>query len=602
MRRTTAGALGSLLAVTVLGLGVYEARRPGSPGRKAQPSLIRLEPKGAEAELLGDGVSTKLRAMVTDVPSTVSWRVFVPEEARLETHLSFARSELAALEGLTCQTRIEAEDRGNTQVLLERELRPGSRWEPFLVDLSRMGGRSVDLRFRVACPSAEGMASRSGAARWSVPVISGPRLRGDVNVLLISIDTLRADHLGAYGYPRPTSPHVDALARRGVRFENAETVQSATWPALTSLHTSLYPSAHGVVWNGGRLREGLMTLAEILHEKLYNTSAFITNMTRGRHPGFSRLFLSRGGGQGDADRAAVDQAVGQLRLERERRFFMWVHLLSPHADYDPPPPYSSAFTAPGASPVKAEIDALVSLRRRNVALADSDVAHVIGLYDGEVSYVDSLVGRLLGALRELGLEESTLIVLTADHGEDLYEHNRYFFHSPSIYGSSMRIPLVLALPGVLPEGVRSDHPASLVDVAPTILGLLELAAPAQFQGENLLPGRALPRRAVRELAFGETNGRIHSARSRGWRFVYNPERLHPAAPGGPYPIGEVELFDLQKDPREHHNLARARPDLVRAFTADVRAWKARYVGKGAADQAVDPEALEELRALGYLAR
>ena len=599
MKRPTAVALG-VLAVAVLVLGLYAARPRSPHAREAQPRLIRLEPASAGAELLGDGASMKLRAIVTDVPSTLSWRVRVPDGARLETHLSFARSEISALGLLTCQARIEAgQGPRDTQVLLERELHPGSGWEPFLVDLSRLGGRWVDLRFEVACPGTR-QRPRSRAARWSVPVISTPRLPDDVNVLLISIDTLRADHIGAYGYPRPTSPHIDGLARRGLRFENAETVQSATWPALTSLHTSLYPSAHGVVWNGGRLPEGPTTLAEILHSKQYSTSAFITNMTRARHPGWSRLFLSRGGGQVEADRNAVDQALRQFRLERERRFFMWVHLLSPHAAYDPPPPHATAFTRPGASAVKAEIDVLASLRRRNVALTDRDLAHVIGLYDGEVSYVDSLVGELLGGLRELGLERSTLVVLTADHGEDLHEHNRYFFHSPSIYGSSMRVPLVLALPGVLPEGVMTDHPASLIDLAPTILGLLALPAPAQFQGENLLPGRALPGHPVRKRIFGETNGRIHSVRSAEWRFVYNPEGLHPEAPGGPYPIGDVELFDLRKDPRERHNLARARPDLVRAFTAEVQAWKTRYVRKGANEGSIDPEALEELRALGYL--
>ena len=164
----------------------------------------------------------------------------------------------------------------------------------------------------------------------------------------------------------------------------------------------------------------------------------------------------------------------------------------------------------------------------------------------------------------------------------------------------MRVPLVLALPGVLPEGVVTDHPASLIDLAPTILGLLALPAPAQFQGENLLPGRALPGHPVRKHIFGETNGQIYSVRSAEWRFVYNPEGLHPGAPGGPYPIADFELFDLRKDPRERHNLAGARPDLVRVFTAEVQAWKTRYVRKAATEGSIDPEALEELRALGYL--
>jgi arylsulfatase A-like enzyme len=251
--------------------------------------------------------------------------------------------------------------------------------------------------------------------------------------------------------------------------------------------------------------------------------------------------------------------------------------------------------------VRGQIDELADLRRRKVALRAADVDHVVGLYDGEIVFVDGLVGRLLDALAEKGLEGNTLVILTADHGEDLHQHNAYFFHSPSIYGSSMRIPLVMAQPGTLAEGGVTDHQASLIDIAPTALGLLGLAAAPAFQGENLLPGRTLPERAVRELVFGETNGQIFSVRSPEWRFVYNPERLSPAAPGGPYAIAEAELYDQRADPRELENRAAERPELVRAFTGEILAWKSRSLRGGPPASGPDPDALEELRALGYLA-
>jgi arylsulfatase A-like enzyme len=527
--------------------------------------------------------------------------VSVPPQGKLETHLSFARSELSALGTHTCRAQVEASDGGAAAptVLHARDLTPAGHWEHFQVDLSALGGRTIELRLRLECPRVAGGVG-PGAVRWSVPVLSRPRVADERNVLLITIDTLRPDHLGAYGYSRPTSPQIDALARRGLVFEHAETVQSATWPALTSLHTSLHPSAHGVVWNGHRFAEGFTTLAEVLHANHYSTSACITNMTRGRHPGFSRLDLSRSGGQAGADRAAVDQAREQLLLEKDRRFFMWVHLLSPHADYAPPPPYDTAFTRSGASSVPAEIDALASLRRRGVALEPADVAHVVGLYDGEIAYVDDQVGRLLGALRELDLEKNTLVVLTADHGEDLYEHNGYFFHSPSIYGSSMRIPLVFALPGGLAPG-RVTELASLVDVAPTVLGLLGLPAPPEFSGANLLPQGRAPHGPVHDAVFGETHGIIQTVRTKEWRFVRNPDRVHPDAPGGPYPIAGVELYDLRKDPGERLNLAEGRPEIVRAFDAELQSFQARHrLKRGGGARGVDPEALEELRALGYL--
>jgi arylsulfatase A-like enzyme len=590
---------GALLLAVIAVLLRSASSRP-APGKVPSPTAQRLEPTQGVAELVGDGASTKMRAIAADIPGRLSWRVRVPGKARLETHLSLSRSQIAALEGRGCRAGIEIhEGAGPGRTVVERELPEDGRWVPFLADVAPWEGKEVEVRLESRC--ARPAEPLPGAVRWSVPVLSPPRSPGDTNLLLITIDTLRADHLSAYGYARPTSPNIDRLARRGLRFENAETVQSATWPALTSLHTSLYPSAHGVLWNGHRMPEGLATLAEVLHAQQFSTSAFITNMTRGRHPGFSRLFLSRDGGQAEADLSAVEQALRQIDLERDRRFFMWVHLLSPHADYAPPPPNDEAFTRKGASRVRGEIDELAGLRRRKVLLRDADVDHVVGLYDGEIAFVDALVGQLLDALAEKGLERDTLVILTADHGEDLHEHNAYFFHSPSIYGSSMRIPLILALPGTLGEGTVTDHPASLVDVAPTAVGLLGLAAPPPFQGENLLPGRALPAGPVRPLVFGETNGRIFSVRTPEWRFVYNPEKLSPAAPGGPYPIAEAELYDQRADPREHTNRAAERPELVRALTGEILAWKSRSLRGGRPSEGPDPEALEELRALGYLA-
>ncbi len=587
----------ALLAVA--GPGFWRPR----PTPASAPRLVRLEPETEEAVMVGDGAATRLRAIVVETPAVLHWTLDVPAAARFETFLSFERNHLDELGAITCRLRLDASKGGSgppgpSTLLLERELALASAWLPVEADLSPLGGRRVELRLELACPEAV----RVPKARFAVPVVSCPPAPLEWNVLLVSIDTLRADHLSAYGYARPTSPNIDALARRGLLFEQAETVQSATWPALTTLHTSLYPSAHGVKWNGHSMPEGLPTLADLLQGRGFSTSAFITNMTRGRHPGFSRLFLSRDGGQVEADRRALGQAVAQLGRERDRRFFMWVHFLSPHADYAPPAPFDRAFAQPGASRVRGEIEELSALRRSGAALSEADVAHVVGLYDGEIAFVDELVGRLLAALREHGLEKRTLVVLTADHGEDLYQHNRYFFHSPSIYGSSMRIPLVFALPGVLPEGRRSDHLASLVDVAPTILGLLGLPIPSTLQGENLLPGGGLPARPVRSLAFGETNGRIFTARSPDWRFVFNPEGHHPEAPGGPYRIAGAELFDLVVDAREERDLASARTEVVRAFTAQVQAFRARTARPGAAPAAPDPEALEELRALGYLSR
>ena len=593
-----------LLALVIAGLAlavtaVVLAVRPGSGA--AGPDFLRFEPADREIRMIGDGQATKLRSILADVPSTLSWRVRVPARARLTTEVSLDRAQSTALAGRACRARVESRGDGRAAVLLaEKVVAPGNAWETVAVDLEPARAHDTELVFGVACDPAPPAVSLPGAARWRVPVVSRRDRRGEANVVLVTVDTLRADHLGAYRYARRTSPRIDDFARRGLLFRDAETVQSATWPALTSLHTSLHPSAHGVIWNGWKPRARFVTLADLLHSRGYETSAFLANMKGAEHPGFSRLFLARGADQAGEDRAATEAAIAQLERVRDRPFFLWLHLVSPHADYAPPAPYD-AFAAPAASSIGGRVTDLVAARERGVMLTEADVAHVVGLYDGEIAYVDSQVGRLLDALRGHGLEERTLVVFTADHGEDLHEHNRYFFHSPSMYSSSLRIPLILALPGVLPHG-ETDQPASLVDVAPTVLGLLGLKAPSSFQGVNLLPGGAVPARPARTAVFSETSGKIFSVSTPEWRLVYNPERLVPEAPGGPYPIGRTELFDRRRDPCEQGNVATLHPEVVQALVAEVEAWRRRDLHEGAAEavQTIDPGTAEELRALGYI--
>jgi arylsulfatase A-like enzyme len=592
----------ALVAVALLGAGtaliIARARRSERP---AAPSFVRLEPSGARIDLLGDGSATRRRAFRADVPSTRSWKVRVPEGARFETHLSFARRSLPGFASAACRARVEltAAD-GHVHGVLDREVFPAAAWEPLSASLAAWGGQEVTLGLSIACTAEEGRRSWPDAVRWSVPVLRGPRPPGRPNLLLVTVDTLRADHLHAYGYPRQTSPHLDRLAARGLLFEQAETVQSATWPALTTLATSLYPRTHGVVWNGHDMPEGLVTLAELLRVSGYSTAAFLTNMKRAQHRGFSLVFTPHEPAQAGDDRAATDAAIRGLAARRDRPFFVWLHLIGPHASYDPPPPWDKAFLGRNSSTLSGEIDELVRIREQGTPLSVQDVAHVVSLYDGEIGFVDEQVGRLLAELGELGLDESTLVVFTADHGEDLYQHNRYFFHSPSMYRSSLHVPLVLALPGVLPTGKTTDQPASLVDVAPTLLGLLELPVPSGFQGRNLLPGRRLPAQPVRRSLFSETNGVIFGVSAGGWRLILNPSGRSPGAPGGPYPIAPVELYDLERDPGEQHNVARARADIVAALSGEIDGWKARTRRGEQPTKPIDAQTLEELRALGYV--
>jgi arylsulfatase len=585
---------GAALAVTA---ALVLRPASGPPG----PDFVRFEPADGSTRMIGDGHATKLLSILADVPSTLSWKLRVPARARLTTEVSIDRLQAGALAGHTCRARVESRPEGRSPKLLaETVVVPGDPWQDVAADLEPTRAHEAEIVFSVTCEPAAPGPTLARAVRWRVPVVRRREAAAQRNVLLVTVDTLRADHLGAYGYPRRTSPRIDGLARRGLLFRNAETVQSATWPALTSLQTGLHPSAHGVIWNGWKPRARFVTLADLLHARGYETAAFLANMKGTEHPGFSRLFLARGGDQAREDAVATDAAIAQLERVRDRPFFVWLHLISPHADYAPPAPYD-AFAAPKGT-VGGRVTDLVAAREHGVTLTEGDVAHVVGLYDGEIAYADAQVGRVLDVLDRLGLEPRTLVVFAADHGEDLHEHNRYFFHSPSMYSSSLHVPLILALPGVLPSGGGTDHPASLLDVAPTVLGLLGLPAPSTFQGVNLLPGGALPSPPARKEMFSETNGRIFSVSTPEWRLVYNPEGIVPEAAGGPYPIARTELFDRHQDPREQGNVAALHPDTVHALVAEIEGWRRRDLHAGAASavQTIDPGTAEELRALGYI--
>ncbi len=266
--------------------------------------------------------------------------------------------------------------------------------------------------------------------RSCVPPL-GPRR---VNLLLISIDTLRPDHLGCYGYAAAQTPTLDALAARGLRFAQATTVVPLTLPAHSSLLTGTFPAHHGVRDNGGfYLAEEQVTLAEVVHEQGYRTGAFVgafvLDSRWGLHQGFDRYFddfdLSKYEGVGmDAVQRRGDEVAAKalewLGQEKEKPFFAWVHFYDPHTPYDPPEQYRSRFPPT-----------------------------LVGAYDAEIAWTDALVGRLLEGLDGDGRLERTLVVVVGDHGESLGEH-REATHGFFVYDATIQIPLLLAGPGIAP--------------------------------------------------------------------------------------------------------------------------------------------------------
>lgn len=411
------------------------------------------------------------------------------------------------------------------------------------------------------------VAVLAGAVVWFTKAPSRP------NVLLISIDTLRADHIGSYGYAAAQTPTLDALAARGLRFSQATTVAPLTLPAHASLLTGTFPTFHGVRDNGQfYLDDSQTTLAEVLKANGYRTGGFVGAFVLDRRWGIAQGFDSYfdefdlakyelAAGIDAAQRPAgevVDRASAWISADRQKPFFAWVHLYDPHAPYAAPAEYAGRF------PQTME-----------------------GAYDAEVAYVDAQVARLLKAVEG----RRTLIVVVGDHGEALGDHQEQQ-HGFFVYDAVTQVPLVIsgtthADPRVVTDQVR------IVDVMPTVLEEAAIAVPSSVQGRSLLPAGRGERMDL--LALSET-----------WypRYHYGWSEL-TAVRDGRYKLIAAprrELYDLQNDPGELTNIAESNSQRADALERALREMTAATAGaaKQQAPRSVDPEVEERLRALGYV--
>jgi arylsulfatase A-like enzyme len=454
------------------------------------------------------------------------------------------------------------------------------------------------LAFFLAAAAACGPGGKAPAERR--------RLAGAAqgwNVVLLTVDTLRADRLGAYGYTaRANSPRIDAQLASGVIFDNAMSQRASTWPSLASLLSGLYPSGHGVVENGYGFPDGLPTLPTLLHAAGYQTGAFLSNMCQANHRGWD-AFACSGGQDGKSVRRALEWAQG---VDGRRPFLLWVHLFGAH-----PPYYNGGDLAnrldPGyrgpLGPRKRLLDPVMT---GPIPLTERDVQHLNALYDAAVQGSDRSSGALLDGLRAAGRLERTIIVFTADHGEELYQHNRYLYHSCSVYQTTLHVPLGFAAAGLLPAGARVPQIVELIDVLPTLLDLVGVAEPAERHGRSLVPYLERPGEGgAGKPAFSEYgSSTIHTVLQGNWKLVHNPEGFSPDcipdAPPHHYPISREELYDLARDPGERTNLAAGQPGRVAALAKLIRQ---RFSGlrRRTRQQAVPEDLKKELKSLGYVA-
>jgi arylsulfatase A-like enzyme len=377
---------------------------------------------------------------------------------------------------------------------------------------------------------------------------SAPESAARPSLLLISVDTLRPDHLGCYGYPRDTSPHLDALAARGTLFERAVSPAPWTLPAHASIFTGAWPGVHALQEDGNRLGRQWLTFPQRLRDAGYATLAVVSHFYVSSEFGFDRGFdryddgLTEGGTRNPIAGEVVDRALELLADPPAGPFFLFLHFFDPHWDYTPPPPWNERFTDPAyAGPVDGTLGSLFPFAQPDTPWSDADRRQTLALYDGEIAYLDAQIGRLLAALAQRGLLEDTLVVFTADHGEEFKERGS-LGHARTLYGEQLRVPLLIAGHEAFPAGARRDDLVSTVDLAPTLLALAGAEPLPGADGRSLL---AAPR-GDGEVVIGSTlryGESLRALRDRRFKLVHDRQS------------GEHRYFDLAADPGEQRPLA-----------------------------------------------
>ena len=418
------------------------------------------------------------------------------------------------------------------------------------------------------------LTTSHGGGDWSLFGVSADSSR-DPNVLLITLDTTRADHLGCYGRKEAETPTLDALAQSGVRFERAFCQVPLTLPSHTSLLTGLYPVTTGVRINGAAgIAPDVPTMAKMFKGHGYRTGAFVAAHVLDSAYGLASGFDLYDDNLGDPTEVAGDQdpversakhvanaALSWLREPSESPFFAWVHFFDPHSPYKPIEEFADRFADP---------------------------------YDGEIAFVDAWITRLLDWLEETGLRDETLIIVAGDHGEGFHEHDEAE-HGFFVYGSTMRVPLIFSFPGRLTTPQTVPAPVALVDVFPTVVDLLGWKAPPGLEGRSLAEacrtGGMPPMSVYGEceyprLSFGWAG--LRSLTTDRWKYIDAPR---------------AELYDLRDDPGELNNILDTRKDIadkMRAALLDQvsRMSADRYEARRAT---LDAAAIAKLAALGYVA-
>lgn len=531
---------------------------------------------------------------------TLSYYLVIPDKARLMVQAGAARPEfLLASAGSNLEVVVAGED-GKTLEATRRTDR--ARGEVLSLDMSleELETLRAKISFRAVGQDlfvAPRLFTRE--RRQVQPDHFKPQ--EDLNVLMIVLDGASARRVGSYGFPKTTSPKIDELARVSVVFDNAITQAVYTIASIGSLLTSQYPERHQSVSFADRLPPTAVTLPGVLSHGGVATAGFsgnaVVSPAFGLERGYDEFYdvrrLEGYTGRGDSVRRRFCRWLDE---NKGRRFFAYVHFREPHFPWNPPSPFDTAF-GPDAPFPEGIADWQVVEAYNRAAGRGEDVAvdlieRIRALYDGNMAYVDAQVGQILERLEERGLDDETVVILTADHGEALFEH-RYFGHNTQLYEESIRVPLIVRVPGLGSRRVKQV--VELLDIAPTVVDLMEVGGRrADMQGRSLVPllhGETLPER----FAYSRTlwNKPRYAVRDSRYKLIWDSR------------TDAMELYDLTTDPGEEVNLVEGRSFLTGFFRQQLHQWLHEQgrlrVGAPTPESSFIPEDLRrDLESLGYI--
>lgn len=432
------------------------------------------------------------------------------------------------------------------------------------------------------------------------------------NILLIVIDTMRRDHVGCYGYKRDTTPHLDELAKAGVRCDQMIATASWTIPSLMSIFTSLPPSLHNATSSQNKVVPGLTTLAQELKKLGYQTAGVVSNPSAGAAFGFNKGFdfyddytVMLSGDLNLFNEHPTPQSFRTIRtsatvnrvalnwLEKIRKpdqpFFLFLLYVDPHADYIPPAPYDTMFDPGYKGTARGN---MYDDPKRQFSAEDKE--HIKALYDGEIRYTDEHVGKILKTFDDLGLAKETIVVATADHGEELWDHGG-IVHGHSLYDELIRVPFIIRWPGILPAGRIIPNQVSNISIMPTLLDMLAAKIPPECQGPSLFGILSAKSTLAPQLVFSETEveaKHLRSVRSSEGKLIFDRKE------------NGYHFFDLTADPYEQTEVLQPTAEWSRALRTRYDDWS-KLIAKGKKDfedqqkAVLDEHLIQQLKDMGY---